>query len=801
MTALFENAENILNVKFVRQTSSGVVLAAETPHDQPFWLEISFVSKDVIRFHMFQGKNQPVYPLVHLPHEPVKVRFQEEPGKLFLKSESLSCNIELLPFFWNVCDAAGNVIWSQQRDDSNVRGSSNVPSLCFTSKSGEITSITDSFVLEPDDRVYGFGEKFFAHDKRGHTIVTWNLDAYGVETERAYKNIPFFLCSKGYGFFVNSTARITHAAGDPTLSRASYVLKVEDQQLDCFVIVNSSYKQILQRYSELTGKSPVPPQWAFGLWMSRCYFHNRQVAEEVANRLREIDIPCDVLVFDGYWVRDGHQCDFIWDEERFPDTRGMLAGLKSLGFKSCVWEGPFVPSGTEMFSEGERGNFLLMTPDHHTYLIHTGLVMASHKLPGFSGQETAGSFDGLPAAPPAALVDFTNPQAVKWYQEKHTALLEQGVDVFKTDFGEQVPEDAVSPYSGLTGKELHNLYTVLYNQAVFEATLNYKGRGLVWARSAGIGSQQYPVHWGGDPQTSFSSLAGSLRGGLSLGLSGVPFWGSDIGGFFGKKPSVRLYTRWAQFGLLSGLARCHGTTPREPWAYGSETVAIFRKYAKLRYRLIPYLYSCAHASSQTGLPLMRPLLLEFQSDPAAQAVDSQYLLGEWLMIAPMLSEKDYRTIYLPAGRWLDYWTGTIYEGPVYLDYSAPLDTLPIFLRSGAIVPLGPDIHFVGEKPLDPITLLIFPGEQSTQDLWDDDEKVVITCRMTADRLSLEIGSSSKNYFIHMPAIPHPIQIEDQQGEIPLLDKLDDSSRGWIWTAGSGLWIKCSPTPTKIVILF
>ncbi len=791
--------ETIVDAALLKETASGVVLSASTDRGNTVTIVIEYCWEDTVRFRLFRQEHLPRFPLVHPPDKPCQVQVSRSANHIQLRSSALICEIDLAPFTWAVTDTAGNPVWAEQRNDTNVRGGSNVPSLCIRETAGAIDKVVDSFVLEPDDRVYGFGEKFFAHDKRGHTITSWNLDAYGVETERAYKNIPFFLCSKGYGVLVNSTARVEHAVGDPALSRASFALSVESPQLDYFVFWGPSFKRILGRYADLTGHAPVPPEWAFGLWMSRCYFHNREVAEEVARKLRELKIPCDVLVFDGYWVRDAHQCDLLWDEDRFHNPREMLAGLRELGFKSCVWEGPFVPSGTEMFEEARQGGYLLQNAQGEDYLINTGLVMASHTQEGFQGQETAGSFDGLPPAPPAGLVDFTNPAAVRWHQQKHEALLDLGVAVFKTDFGEQVPEDAVSPCSGMDGKELHNLYAVLYNRAVFETTEQRRGRGLVWARAAGIGSQQYPVHWGGDPQTSFSSIAGTLRGGLSLGLSGIPFWGHDIGGFFGSRPSPRLYIRWAQFGLLSGLSRCHGTTPREPWAYGDEAVQIFRKYAELRYRLIPYLYSNAYLSSQSGVPLMRPLLLEFQDDPAAHDVDSQYLLGEWLLVAPVMSERDDRVIYLPPGQWLDYWTHEVYDGPQYVHYHAPLDVLPLFLRAGAIIPLGPDVQYVGERPFNPITLLLFPGQASAFSFRDDQETVAISCQPRPGQLIIEVGESRKSFRIQIMGLAPPERINSEAGEIPFHNRLADAASGWTWEPGAGIVIQCPPAPFRIVV--
>jgi alpha-D-xyloside xylohydrolase len=294
-------------------------------------------------------------------------------------------------------------------------------------------------------------------------------------------------------------------------------------------------------------------------------------------------------------------------------------------------------------------------------------------------------------------------------------------------------------------------------------------------------------------------MAGSLRGGLSLGLSGIPFWGSDIGGFFGDKPNKKLYIRWSEFGLFSGIARCHGTTPREPWEYGEEAITIFRKFAKLRYRLLPYLYSCAKESSQNGLPLMRPLLLEFQDDPASHFVDTQYLLGEWLMVAPVLSEKDKRVIYLPEGRWIDYWTNSLEIGPKYLHYDAPLDILPIFLREGAIIPFGPDMQFVGEKSFNHIKLLIFPTHHSQMEYSDDDEKVLITCNSTTEKIDLEISESKKSFISHVVGIACPKLVKNDKGVLPFRINLDEMCDGWQWDEERGLILKVPPTPCRISI--
>jgi len=784
---------------FLEKTDHGVALKAKTDKGRTAFICVEFYFEDALRFKVYEDK-EPENGLLVLPKPiPHRTQVSRSDGSIVISTNEIACRINSNPFHIQISNRDGKIIWEEQKNDYNVRGFSRVPQLGFVLEETEIQKVVEAFVIKPNESFFGYGEQFCCWNKRGYKITNWNVDAYGVETERAYKHIPFFLSSRGYGIFVNSTAKVRHFIGAPELSCSSYVLEVADRKLDYFVIWGPSFKKIITRYTDLTGKAPVPPIWAFGLWMSRCYYHDRVTVERVAQKLRDLRIPCDVIVFDSYWMRDGHLCDFVWDKKRFPDPEGMLAKLKNQGYKICLWEAPYVSLESELFDEGAKKGYFLKSKKGQIHVIDAGLVRASHECENFEGQETVGTFGKLQPAPQVAIVDFTNFEAAKWYQMQHEPLLQMGVDVFKTDFGEQVPEEAYSSYSGVDGRQLHNLYPLLYNRAVFKITERYKGQAIVWARSAWAGSQRYPVHWGGDPQTTFSSMAASLRGGLSLGLSGIPFWGHDIGGFYGKKPSPKLYIRWAQLGLLSPLARCHGTTPREPWEYGEEALRIFRKYTRLRYRLIPYLYSYAYQASRTGLPLMRPLVLEFQDDPATQGIDSQYLLGEWILVAPMFDESDCRIIYFPEGLWLDYWTRDICEGPRYLEYNAPLEILPLFIRAGAIIPQGPEMQFVGEKPFDPITLLVFPYKDSSFLLHLGDETVKITCSATSKKVVLSIGDSSRTYIAHILGIQRPICVESEKGPIQPFDNLDVVQHGWSWSPESELLIRCPSPPTKVAI--
>jgi alpha-D-xyloside xylohydrolase len=362
-----------------------------------------------------------------------------------------------------------------------------------------------------------------------------------------------------------------------------------------------------------------------------------------------------------------------------------------------------------------------------------------------------------------AIIDLTNPPAVEWYKSLMRPVLAMGVDVFKTDFGEDIPADAVFA-NGMTGAEMHNLYPLLYNRAVFEVTQEVTGEGLVWSRSGYAGSQRYPTCWSGDPACTWDSLAFTIRGGLSLGLSGVPFWSNDIGGYRGH-PSEALYIRWAQFGLLCSHARCHGESEREPWFYGDRATDIFRRYARLRYRLFPYLYSCAHEAARTGMPVLRAMPLAFPDDINACDKDLQYMLGPWLLVAPITDESDRRSVYLPAGQWTDYWTGETYDGPMALDVHAPLDTLPIFVRGGAILPgMAPALR-ISEGLIDPLIVDVYPHGASTYYMIEDEGVTEFSCVCDERGLTFNWRDGPERAMsLRFHGIPKPPRVTAGSGE-------------------------------------
>lgn len=721
------------------RTEGGVIFRSRTAEGQELDVALEFVFPDVLRVRMNPtglGKGK-THLLTRDEREPVSFALEEGDQFLALKTERMRVEVSREPWEIRVRDLDGKVFFREASDDVNVTGRHEVLPLGFAYDACTGSYRTRETVeLAPDESLYGFGEKFSRLDKVGQEVVSWTCDALGVSSHRSYKNIPFFLSSRGYGLFVNSTYKITYELG--TRSLVSYSILVDDAELDYFLIYGPSFKHILRRYCDLTGYAPVPPKWSFGLWMSRASYQSRAELEEVCEKLRERDIPCDVVHLDPYWMGGPENwCNFEWDTERFHDPEGMIAWLKERGFKLCLWENPYVPRGTAMFEEGAREGYFVKGEDGSPYLIFEPDWWTETEL---------------------AVVDFTNPAAVKWYQEKHRRLLSMGAAVFKTDFGESAPAEG-RYYNGMSGAEVHNLYPLLYNRAVFEVVNEFSGgKGLVWARSAYAGSQRYPVHWGGDCLTTFAHMACQLRGGLSLGLSGIPFYSHDIGGFF-PETNPTLYVRWAQFGLFSSHSRCHGVTPREPWEFGPDAEAIFRKYAKLRYRLLPYIYSCAVISARTGLPMMRALVLEYQDDPKVRGLDSEYLFGESFLVAPILDEGEERDVYLPRGRWIDYWTGQAYEGPVYISYHAPLDTLPLFVKDGAIIPMGPEMGYVGERPIAPLTLDIYPAEKGSFTVYDEDRpRVEVTYRREERMMTIEIREFDGRVEVVLHGLERPQEV-------------------------------------------
>ena len=624
----------------------------------------------------------------------------------------LRLEIDCDPWSFRFLDANGNDILRENPSDIDGLGRPFVLPLGFVTNDAGVAQVTESFHLRQDEHLYGLGEKFTPLDKVGQRIITWTQDAFGSTSERSHKNIPFLLSTRGWGLLLDSGARITWDLG--VTSCQSYSISLDANTLDAYVIYGPSLAEIIERYTSLTGTSPLPPKWTFGLWVSSGGTYRTQAdMETLVNGLKTFDIPASVVHIDPWWMEWRKYSDFRWYQEAFPDVEGFITRLHNAGLKLCLWEHPYISIESDLYEFGRERGYFLKRPDGEVYIIDYGLSLAPRPdgIVRIATPETSWNAR-------VAIIDLTNPQAYTWFKDLHRPLLRQGVDVFKTDFGEDVPADAVF-FNGETGATMHNLYPLLYNRCVAEVTEQERGYGVVWARAATAGSQRYPLYWSGDPAADFDSLACTIRGGLSIGLSGIPFWSNDIGAYRGK-PCPRLYVRWAQFGLFCSHSRMHGDSPREPWIFGQAETAIVRRYVKLRYQLFPYLYSTAHEATHTGKPVMRPLALEFQDDPGGYREDLEYMLGPWLLVAPVYDASNQRRVYLPPGEWFDYWTKTRHKGPAHLLVNAPLDTLPLFVRAGAVIPMSSDEQRIPESLIDPLILEIYPASQMRYSFMEDE---------------------------------------------------------------------------------
>ncbi len=618
---------------------------------------------------MVSNKKNPESPFAGIPKEmrmliaePEKVHFNiyDRNHEIVIKTSKIEIHIEKTQIKISAYDQTGRLFYSQRKNDFRT------PDTCDMSV-GTLNNEYQTFEaleLDSDEIIYGLGERWDSIVRNGRTVDFHNKDAVGTTSRRAYVNIPFYISTKGYGLFLNSSAKTTWDIATEDCSSLQF--SVSANQMEYFVMQGTP-KEIMKSYCSLTGFAPLPPLWSFGLWMSRNSYVSWDVVHDIAEKVREKDIPCDVLHLDTAWFKTDWDCDLKFSEERFPQPAEHMAELKKQGFHTSLWQYNFIPPNAD----------------------NTHYQEAAEK--GYLAKDDTGKPYQLPEHCKGSwvkdvIIDFSNPSARKWYANKISSLIKMGAGAIKTDFGEGIPEDAV--YQNINGKYFHNLYSLVYNHTVFHATKETSGENIVWARSGTAGSQRYPVHWGGDSQCSFEALASTLRGALSMGLSGIPFFSHDIGGFLGL-PSDELYIRWSQLGLFSSHARCHGagdTTHREPWAFSKEACDIFRYYDKLRYSLMPYIYKEAEKCTKTGLPMMRALYLEYPEDRNVYHIDDEYMFGDNILIAPVLtplSRTDVRNVYLPQGVWFDFFTKEKIESSgMWTARKVDLKTMPMYIKEG-----------------------------------------------------------------------------------------------------------------------
>ncbi len=619
----------------------------------PFTIE--FVSPRTVRIRIKTSTTSrpdaPSLMLVGDPPHDTSWKYSEIPGGHRYTSWAGSVTILTNPWHIEFRDAQGKLLTRTFHIADNRPMLDPILPFSFIRRSSDYSrSVAAVFSLSPGEKLFGCGESFTRLDKRGQKMVLWTNDANGVESDRMYKPIPFFMSNRGYGMFVHTSAPATFDFG------ASYGLAnsllLGDDEMDLFVFLGAP-KDVLNEYTNITGKASMPPLWSFGLWMSRITYSKEDEVRAVAAKLRENHVPADVIHLDTGWFETDWRCDYKFSTTRFKDPTKMMADLKQDGFHISLWQLPYFVPQNSLFPE----------------IVAKGLAVKDGK-------------GNLPYED--AVLDFTNPATVAWYQQKIASLLKMGAGAIKVDFGEAAPLTGIYA-NGRSGFYEHNLYPLRYNQAVADITRQVTGENIIWARSAWAGSQRYPLHWGGDSGNTDSSMAATLRGGLSFGLSGFTFWSHDIGGFT-QKPPEELYRRWVPFGMLTSHSRCHGAPPREPWEYSAQFLEEFRRADELKYRLMPYIYAQAKDSSERGLPMLRALFIEYPDDPGTWTVEDEYLFGSDLLVAPLMENgATGRDVYLPKGQWIDFQTGKVYAGG-WQKIEAGQIPVVLLAREGAIVP-------------------------------------------------------------------------------------------------------------------
>jgi alpha-D-xyloside xylohydrolase len=553
-----------------------------------------------------------------------------------------------------VVPTAGEWRFAFLRDGEIVTESE--PSAIGLFKQNGETYIREQLSLMAGETVYGLGEHFTPFVKNGQTIESWNEDG-GTNSEYAYKAVPFYLTSRGYGVLVNHPGRVSFEVGSHHVSRVQF--SAEGHSLDYYVFGGPTMKDVLDQYTALSGRPALPPDWSFGLWLSTSFTTNYNEQDILANidRMETLGIPISVFHFDCFWMKELTWSSLLWDKRYFPDPEGMLRHIKEKGIKICLWINPYIAEASPLFAEGDAQGFLVHSLDGDVYQVDQW-------------------------QPGLAFVDFTNPGARAWFAGKLKALLDMGVDAFKTDFGERIPTD-VRYHDGSDPQRMHNYYAYLYNKTVFDLLTEVKGEGqaVVFARAATCGNQKFPVHWGGDNSSTYASMAETLRGGLSLGLSGFGFWSHDISGFMGTA-TPDLYKRWVAFGLLSSHSRLHGNSSvRMPWFFDDEASDVLRFFNCLKKHLMPYLLDTAKDAHEHGWPVMRGMILEFPGDPACRYLDMQYMLGSALLVAPVFSANSEVTYYLPEGEWRNLLTGEVAQGAGWRKETHGYQSLPLWVHT------------------------------------------------------------------------------------------------------------------------
>lgn len=700
----------------------GVSFEVSTFRGRKALVKVTFVSETAFRFQMFPNGVLPERSNQVFSFAPIGDAMVAE-EELFLTAKTGRLKLIFRKCPWEMrIELDGELLTLEQIKDHNVDQKYKAIPVGFTTDdSGKVINVFETMYLYADEAFYGFGEKFNSLNKRGQTVTVWQRDAQSTNSDISYKGMPYFMSSAGYSVLMNTFTR-THFNMGAT-SAVSYTTEAEDPVLDYYMFCNRDYKGLIRDYTALSGRSAMIPRWAFGFWMSRMSYMCREELEEIVDRMADFGMSVDVIHIDAWqpnfedsFIPSGTADLLSFDERRFPDPEGMIRSLREKGIHLSLWMFPYVqamdPEGriSYQFQTMKELGYLVKGPDGEPRVFSPG----------------EGDVDGWKVA----ALDFTNPGLVEYMKGRIKRLMHMGVGVMKTDFSEELPQDSVF-FDGSTGLESHNKYPLLYAKTIYEASREAKEemgeKALLWGRSGYAGSQNYPANWAGDSSASKNNLHALLTGGLNMGISGVSFWGFDIGGFYncdysGQRviPEDEEYIRSVQMGLMSPLSRSHGqSTPREPWVYSETAQKAFLKINKLRYRMLPYLYSTGYETAREGIPMMRAMLLEYPEDLNVRNLSTQYMLGGSLLVAPVFDQPKHH-VYLPKGSWIDLETGCRMEENTWITCSKQIDVIPMFLRENTMLPMlkSAPLH-IGEENFRELELVVNITDSMEQDYFDD----------------------------------------------------------------------------------
>lgn len=684
----------------------------EYEQDKILPFDVSFVSENVVRVR-FSGANAleeltvPSSMIERLDRGQWTIKSNE--NRVEYESSYGSLIVEYNPLRMQLRDRSGKLLTQtrQIKDRTGFINSEPMPTSICRCSSDLKRFMALTLSLSPGEAIVGGGESFTSMNKRGQKLKLWTTDPKGVMNNDMYKPVPFLMSSNGYGMFVHTSSPVTLDIGHSY--SAAQTIYVGDDVMDVFFFLGNPH-EILGAYTRLTGKSPVPPLWSFGLWMSRMSYKTQDEVLDVARKLRDHRIPCDVIHLDSGWFDIDWRCNFEFSPYRFPDPKAMINALKQQSFHLSLWQLPYFTPNNSLYRELIDQRYVILDGDG--------------KLPTED-----------------AIIDFSNPEAIMWYQALLSKLFDLGISAIKADFGEGAPLQGIYA-SGMSGRVEHNLYPLRYTRTIHEASKRNGDNPVQWARSSWAGGQKYPVHWGGDPESTDAGLAATIRGGLSIGASGFTFWSHDNGGFISRSPE-ELYLRWLACGMFTSHTRCHGQPPKEPWCFNEAFMDAFREIVNTRYALMPYIYAQSVSAATRGLPMLRALCIDYPEEPIAWLIDDEYLFGDSMLVAPLLHTGQYvRNVYLPSGIWIDYQTQKAFEGGRYHQVEAGRIPIIVLVKDGSAIPHVPvaqstqqidwqAVEFVAyiAREEKASGLLCMPDSQPEQRTFDVTQKVLKDIRL------------------------------------------------------------------------